>query len=637
VERGDADWLVGVLLSVVHRICLRCKAWIAHYPDGVSEAGATAPTSPSTSLSGADDPRGDLRWGSIPSLLRDAADRFGDKEALVFGEVRLSFSDLAERALEVTRAAMAIGIGIGDRVAIWAPNSDAWVVAALGVVGSGAVLVPINTRFKGGEAAHVLRSSGARVLLTVDIFLGSYFPSMLADEDVPDLERMVLLHGPAGSEPSAASEPQKPQKPQEPPEPEEPQEPPESGKLYEVTRTDEVPVYGWSEFLAAEDGVVECDSAVSGRGVEVSDAIERWSSLAGTSLSDLMFTSGTTGSPKGAMTTHAQSLRAFATWASIVGLKESDRYLVVNPFFHTFGYKAGLLACLMQGATLVPVDVFDVDKVLALIGSEHISVVPGPPTLYQSILDHPARASHDLSSLRLAVTGAAVVPVELVKRMRSELSFETVLTAYGLTESTGVVTMCRRTDTAEVIASTSGRAIPGIEVRVVDSGGLEVSRGEPGEVLVRGYTVISGYFDNPAATKEAIDSDGWLHTGDVGVMDEERNLRITDRTKDMYVVGGFNAYPAEIEGILLRHPAIAQVAVVGLSDERMGEVGCAFVVPVAGATAETLPDEIKTWAKDEMANYKVPREVRMIDALPLNASGKVLKTELRKAAQTSDS
>src|ERR1700722_9272790 len=572
------------------------------------------------SMSEADDPRGDLRWASIPTLLRDAADRFGDKEALVFGEVRLTFSDLAERALEVTRAAMAIGIGIGDRVAIWAPNSDAWVVAALGVVGSGAVLVPINTRFKGGEAAHVLRSSGARVLLTVDSFLGNYFPSMLSDEDVPDLERMVLLHDTAGSEPT---EPTEPSESTEASEPQKTQKPPESGELYEVTRTDEVPVYGWSEFLAAEDGVVECDSAVSGRGVAVSDAVERWTTVAATDLSDLMFTSGTTGSPKGAMTTHAQSLRAFATWASIVGLEESDRYLVVNPFFHTFGYKAGLLACLMQGATLVPVDVFDVDKVLSLIGSERISVVPGPPTLYQSILDHPAKSSHDLSSLRLAVTGAAVVPVELVKRMRSELSFETVLTAYGLTESTGVVTMCRKTDTAEVIASTSGRAIPGIEVRVVDSGGREVPRGDPGEVLVRGYTVISGYFDNPSASEEAIDSEGWLHTGDVGVMDEEGNLRITDRTKDMYVVGGFNAYPAEIEGILLRHPAIAQVAVVGLPDARMGEVGCAFVVVHPGTDGADLPESLTAWAKNEMANYKVPREVRIVEALPLNASGKV--------------
>lgn len=600
-----------------------------HYPDGVSEAGSAAATSTSMSEPDPDDPRGDLEWDSIPGLVRDSADRFGDKEALVYGDVRLSFSDLAERSLEVTMAAMAIGIEPGDRVAIWAPNSAAWVVAALGIVGSGAVLVPINTRFKGGEAAHVLRSSGARALFTVESFLGNHYPSMLAGEDVPDLERMVLLHDTDtdtetnAHSTSAGSESARPESAR-----------PESGELYEVTRSDEVPVYGWSEFMAAEYGLVESDSAVSGRRIEAGDAADRWRSVSATDLSDLMFTSGTTGSPKGAMTTHAQTLRAFATWASIVGLREADRYLVVNPFFHTFGYKAGILACLMKGATLVPVDVFDVDKVLAVIGAEHISVIPGPPTLYQSILDHPEKKSHDLSSLRLAVTGAAVVPVELVKRMRAELSFETVLTAYGLTESTGVVTMCRRTDTPEVIASTSGRAIPGIEVRVVDAKGVELPRGEPGEVVVRGYTVITGYFANPSATAEAIDPQGWLHTGDVGVMDDQGNLRITDRTKDMYVVGGFNAYPAEIEGILLRHPSVAQVAVVGVADARLGEVGCAFVVAVAGVDADSLGDQIIAWAKDEMANYKVPREVRITDALPLNASGKVLKTELRRFSQT---
>jgi acyl-CoA synthetase (AMP-forming)/AMP-acid ligase II len=585
----------------------------------VSEPGGASPTSTHASEAGEagpDDPRGDLRWGSIPGLVRDAADRFADEEALVDGQLRLSFSDLADQALEVTRASIAIGLSPGDRVAMWAPNSAAWVVAALGLVGSGAVLVPINTRFKGGEAAHVLRSSGARVLFTVHSFLGNDYPSMLAGEDVPDLERIVLLHGSSGHDSGGLDE--------------------ETAEPYEVTRLDEVPVYGWNEFLAAEDGVVECESAVAGHRVERSDAAGRWRSVAATDLSDLMFTSGTTGSPKGAMTTHAQTLRAFATWASIVGLREGDRYLVVNPFFHTFGYKAGILACLMQGATLVPVDVFDVDRVLAMIPSERISVVPGPPTLYQSILDHPDRKNHDLSTLRLAVTGAAVVPVELVKRMRSELEFETVLTAYGLTESTGVVTMCRRTDTPEVIASTSGRAIPGLDVSVVDATGKEVTRGEPGEVVVRGYTVISGYFANPEATTEAIDEDGWLHTGDVGVMDEDGNLRITDRTKDMYVVGGFNAYPAEIEGILLRHPSVAQVAVVGVPDERLGEVGCAFVVVASGDDVEAAPEQIKAWAKDEMANYKVPREVRTIEALPLNASGKVLKTELRRVAQGSN-
>jgi acyl-CoA synthetase (AMP-forming)/AMP-acid ligase II len=544
-----------------------------------------------------EDPRGDLRWGSIPGLVSDAAVRFGDAEAVADGKVRLSFEQLERDALHVTGAAMAAGIHPGDRVAMWAPNTAEWIVAALGLVAAGAALVPLNTRFKGPEAAYVLNRSRARALFTVRGFLGIDYPAMLEDEDVPDLERIVLLRD-------------------------------DEGTTSEVTKTDEVPIFGWHEFLAGADGVVEGDEGVVGAPVDERAVRARWQAIAGADLSDVIFTSGTTGRPKGAMTTHAQTLRTFATWASIVGLAEGDRYLVVNPFFHTFGYKAGIIACLMQGATIVPEPVFDVDKVLATVAAEHITVLPGPPTLYQSILDHPRR--DDLSSLRLAVTGAAVVPVELVKRMRSELTFSTVLTAYGLTESTGTVTMCRQGDDPETIAQTSGRAIPGLEVRVVDDKGTELARGEPGEIVVRGYTVVQGYFEDPEATAEAISDDGWLRTGDVGVMDGAGNVRITDRKKDMFIVGGFNAYPAEIEGALTRHSGVSQAAVIGVPDTRMGEVGCAFVVPRPGTDAETLAAELLAWSRDQMANYKVPRHIVVIDILPTNASGKVLKTELRE-------
>ena len=546
-----------------------------------------------------EDPRGDLRWGSIPGLVADAAIRFGDAEAVADGDVRLSFAQLERDALQVTGAAIAAGIHPGDRVAIWAPNMAEWIVAALGLVGAGAALVPLNTRFKGPEAAYVLTRSRARVLFTVRGFLGIDYPDMLAEEDVPHLERIVLLRD-------------------------------DEGTTSEVTTTDEVPIFGWHEFLAGAEGVVECDEGVVGAPVDVRAERARWQAVIGDDLSDVIFTSGTTGRPKGAMTTHAQTLRTFATWASIVGLAEGDRYLVVNPFFHTFGYKAGIIACLMQGAAIVPEPVFDVDTVLATVDRERITVLPGPPTLYRSILDHPRRRDHDLSSLRLAVTGAAVVPVELVKRMRSELTFTTVLTAYGLTESTGTVTMCRRGDDPETIAQTSGRAIPGLEVRVIDDKGVETGRGEPGEIVVRGYTVVSGYFEDPDATAEAIDAQGWLHTGDIGIMNDAGNVSITDRKKDMFIVGGFNAYPAEIEGALLRHPGVAQVAVIGVPDERMGEVGCAFVVARPGTEVTVLADELVAWSRHQMANYKVPRHVEVLDVLPINASGKVLKTELRE-------
>jgi len=369
-----------------------------------------------------------------------------------------------------------------------------------------------------------------------------------------------------------------------------------------------------------------------GRSVDAAEARRRAAAVGADDLSDIIFTSGTTGRPKGAMATHGQTLRVFEAWSEVIGLRAGDRYLVINPFFHTFGYKAGWVACLLRGATIIPQAVFDVDEAMARVAEERVTVLPGPPTLFQSILDAPRRKDYDLSSLRLAVTGAAVVPVELIRRMREELTFQTIVTGYGLTEATGTVTMCRAGDDAETIALTSGRAIPDTECRIVDEKGNEVPSGEPGEVVTRGYHVMRGYLDDPAATAEAIDADGWLHTGDIGVMDERGYVRITDRKKDLFIVGGFNAYPAEIEGLLLRHPAVSQVAVVGMPDGRLGEVGAAFVVLRPGR--QLTPEVLIAWASDEMANFKVPRRVEIVDALPLNASGKVLKTELRDRLST---
>ena len=521
--------------------------------------------------------RADLEWGTVPGLVAGAAERFGDAEAVVDGELRLSFAGLAELAEASTRSVIAAGLQPGERAAIWAPNIHEWIAAALGVLGAGGVLVPLNTRFKGREAADILGRSRARILFCVNGFLGNDYPGLLAGAGVelPDLTRTVVLRG---AVPDGAT--------------------------------------GWGDWLAA------------GRDVAPSEARRRAAAVAPTDLSDIIFTSGTTGRPKGAMCTHAQTLRVFDTWAEIVGLRPGDRYLVVNPFFHTFGYKAGWVACLLRGATIIPQAVFDVGETMARIAAEGVTVLPGPPTLFQTILDAPARSGCDLSSLRLAVTGAAVIPVELIRRMRSELTFQTIITAYGLTEATGTVTMCRPDDDPVTIAETSGRAIPDTECRVVDDAGAEVPRGQPGEIVTRGYHVMSGYLDDPDATAEAIDADGWLHTGDIGVMDGRGYLRITDRKKDVFIVGGFNAYPAEIENMLLRHPAVSQAAVIGVPDARLGEVGVAFVVLRSGAHA--TPEELLAWASDEMANFKVPRRVEIVDALPLNASGKVLKTELRE-------
>jgi HIP---CoA ligase len=525
--------------------------------------------------------RGDLEWGTIPRLLRSSADRFSAREAIVdvSDGTTLSFTGLASTTHDAARAFMSAGIERGDRVAIWAPNVWEWVVAALGLQSAGGVLVPLNTRFKGREAAYILGKSRAKALVTITGFLDTDYVALLRDavdveSELPDLATTVVVRGDAP----------------------------------DGTRS-------WHEFVADGHAVGSAEAGVRALSVESDD------------LSDILFTSGTTGNPKGAMLTHAQTLRAYRDWSEVVGLRDRDRYLIVNPFFHAFGYKAGWLASLMMGATVLPQPVFDVDQVLARVPRDRITVLPGPPTLYQTILNHPARDEHDLSSLRLSVTGAAPTPVELILRMRKELTFETIITGYGLTESCGIATMCRYDDDPETIATTSGRAIPGVEVRVVDEHGAEVARGEPGEVVIRGYNVMLGYFDEPEETAATVDDDGWLHTGDVGVMDDRGYLKITDRTKDMFIVGGFNAYPAEIENLLLRNDAIAQVAVVGVPDDRLGEVGMAFVVLRPGAQAK--PEDLIAWCHSEMANYKAPRHVEIVDTLPLNAMGKVLKYELR--------
>ncbi|MGW7792544.1 AMP-binding protein, partial [Streptomyces tricolor] len=359
----------------------------------------------------------------------------------------------------------------------------------------------------------------------------------------------------------------------------------------------------WKDFLAA------------GAGVPARDVRLREERLTGASLSDIVYTSGTTGRPKGVMITHGQTLRAYDTWADLAGLRPSDRYLIVNPFFHTFGYKAGVIACLTRGATMVPQPVSDVGTALAGIAAERISVLPGPPALLQQLLDHPARDAHDLSTLRLVVTGAAVVPLRLVERLRGELGVGTVLTAYGLSEASGLVTMCRRGDALPLIATTSGRAVPGTEVRVA------APAGTAGEVQVRGFNVMRGYYADPRATAEAMTPDGWLRTGDIGVLDASGNLRITDRLKDMFIVGGFNAYPAEIEQRLVTHPEVIDAAVVGIPDPRLGEVAKAYVVRTPGSLL-TAADLI-AWSRREMANYKVPRAVEFVPALPRKASGRV--------------
>ena len=499
-------------------------------------------------------------------VLCDAAKRWPDKAAIVAGGEVITFGHLQVRTLDLARQFVGAGLRPGERFAIWAPNSAHWQIAALAGQAVGCVLVPINTRYKWLEAEDIIKRSGARALFYAPDFLGAGYDAMLRRMDVPSLEHRVDLSN-----------------------------------------------------LAAWPSERPNEAEFS----------NRLNSVVGDSLADILFTSGTTGAPKGVMCTHRQNIRVFQTWSAGVTLDEHDNYLIVNPYFHSFGYKAGWLAALIQGATVFPMPVFDAGAVMVLIQEQRISFLPGAPTIFRSLLLHPERANYDLVSLRCAVTGAASVPVQLVKDMKDALGFEEVYTAYGLTESTGVVSLCKPGDDFETIATTSGKPMDDIEVQITGAHGQPVAVGEPGEVWVRGYNVMQGYFDDLDATAETITDDGWLKTGDIGVMDERGYLKITDRVKDMYICGGFNCYPAEIENTLLRHPDIQDVAVLGILDDRMGEVGAAFVV----TRSELSADDVVAWARENMANFKVPRKVEFVPDLPRNASGKVQKFLLRDGGQ----
>jgi acyl-CoA synthetase (AMP-forming)/AMP-acid ligase II len=522
-----------------------------------------------------DDP---VTW-TVPDAVDAAAERFCGQVALAEpGGPALTYRELREGVRAVAGALIGGGIEAGDRIAIWSPNTYHWVLAALGSLYAGATLVPVNTRYTGPEALDVISRTRARALFVAGPFLGA--------------DRLELLRKAAGQSGQDGH----------------------AGLPELIVKIPvESPAPDWDDFLARTAGAGGIDARAAA--VRPGD------------VSDILFTSGTTGRSKGAMSAHGQALDVARAWGECAGLTSADRYLIVNPFFHSFGYKAGILACLLTGAAMVPQLVFDAGAALRLIEKERITVLPGAPTLYVSLLDHPERDRHDLSSLRVAVTGAAVVPVALVERMRTELSFDTVLTAYGLTEAV-VATMCRPGDDARTIATTSGRAAAGFEIKIApvaeDQAGADK---DSGEILLRGPNVMLGYLDDEAATAAAIDADGWLHTGDIGHLDGRGYLTITDRLKDMYICGGFNVYPAEVEQALARHQAVAESAVIGIGDQRLGEVGKAFVVLKPGAAASA--GELTAFCRERLAGFKVPRHVEFRTDLPRNPAGKPLKRVLR--------
>ncbi len=498
---------------------------------------------------------------TIPAALDRIAGELPDHDALVTPDRTITFSRLRDEVRQAAAAMIDLGVNTGDRVAIWSPNTWHWVVACLATHYAGATVVPLNTRYTAAEATDILARTRTPLLVAAGEFLGADKVAGLDRSALPDLRHIVRV-------------------------------------------PIDVDDGTWDEFVS--------------RGVDVSTADARAAAVRPDDVSDVLFTSGTTGRSKGVLCAHRQSLSGSAAWAACGKITSDDRYLCINPFFHNFGYKAGILACLQTGATLIPQLTFDAQRAMHAVAEHRITVLPGPPTIYQTLLDHPARGSYDLSSLRFAVTGAATVPVVLIERMQTELDIDIVLTAYGLTECNGFGTMCRAEDDAVTVATTCGRPIAGFELRI----------GGHGEVLLRGPNVMLGYLDDPQATAATVDADGWLHTGDIGKLDAAGNLQITDRLKDMYICGGFNVYPAEIEQVLTRLDGVLDCAVIGVPDERLGEVGRAYVVakPASGLDEKS----VIAYTREYLANFKAPRSVRFVDTLPRNAGGKVVKPLLRE-------
>jgi HIP---CoA ligase len=522
--------------------------------------------------------------GSTIGQLVDRVGRLGGRLALKGEDATYTFASLKRAVEEFSAAACRAGLRPGDQAAIWAPNSSRWVVAALGLGRIGCVLVPIGTRFRGDEAHFVLKQARARILLTTDGFLSTNYLDLLRGSaaassgagrvvpGLPDLGVAVIIDA-------------------------------------DSKRRD-----SWEGF---QRGLTRADF----------DSAQRASDLTTPSTRlDLMFTSGTTGFPKAVPMTHEQAISTYRTWAQMVGVGAGDTYLISNPFSHNFGYKAGWLVSLLAGATAIPMPVFEATKVLDTIAEQRVTVYPAPPAVYQMLLAHPGRRDYDCSCLRVAFTGAAYVPETLVGQMYDDLSFERVHVGWGLTEACGIGTMTREDDPLSTVVSTVGRPFPGLEIRLVDDEDKDVPTGQAGELLIRGPSVMSAYWDDEAATKSVFVPGGWLRTGDVGMRDPAGNYRIVGRKKEMFIVGGFNVYPAEVEGAILRHPGVSQAAVVGVPDARLGEVGCAFVV--SGPDDEITERELFAWCRERLANFKIPRRIVVLDELPLNATGKVDKAVL---------
>ncbi|PJW13368.1 AMP-binding protein [Geobacillus sp. Manikaran-105] len=533
---------------------------------------------------------------TVGKLLEERARQYADREAVVYADrgLRLTYRQFNDYCRLVARGLMRLGIEKGEHVAIWATNVPEWIACQFATGKMGAVLVTVNTNYRAAELEYLLRQSDSTTLFLIEQYRDSSYIDILY-EIVPELRT------------SAPGQLQSKRLP----------------KLKNVVFLGDKRhpgMFTWNDILAMAHDVSE------------EELDERMESLDPHDVINMQYTSGTTGFPKGVMLTHYNIVNNAHQVAQCMGLGEGDRLCIPVPFFHCFGCVMSTLACVTVGATMVPVQEFHPKRVLETVEAERCTALHGVPTMFIAELNDPDFAKYDLSSLRTGIMAGSPCPVEVMKAVIEKMGMKDITIAYGQTEASPVITQTRTDDPLELRVETVGRALPGVEVKIVEPGtNKEVPRGVQGELCTRGYHVMKGYYNNPEATNEAIDQDGWLHTGDLAVMDENGYFRITGRLKDMIIRGGENIYPREIEEFLYKHPKILDVQVVGVPDEVYGEEVMAWIILKDGETATA--EEIREFCRGHISRHKIPRYIEFTDSYPMTASGKIQKFKLREMAK----
>lgn len=522
-------------------------------------------------------------------LARTIADR-PEAEALVFREhgLRLSWREFGAAVDRLASGLLALGVARGDRVGIWSPNRPEWVLTQFATARIGAILVNVNPVYRLSELEYALRHVGVRVLVTADRFKSSDYVGMLSE-----------LLPPA----------------------------PETGAI----AAPKLPDLRWIVAMGAgAPGMLRFDDIAA----TPADSARLDALTAVLNPQDpinIQFTSGTTGLPKGATLTHRNIVNNANFVTARMGFTDQDRLCIPVPLYHCFGMVMGVLGCVTKGATMIfPGEAFDPDVTLESVAEEGCTALYGVPTMFSAMLASERFHHHDLSTLRTGIMSGAPCPIEVMKRVREEMHMSQVTIAYGMTETSPVSFQSMTDDPVEKRVSTVGRIHPRLEVKLVDAHGDTVPTGAVGELCTRGYSVMRGYWNEPQKTAEAIDAEGWMHTGDLATIDAEGYCSIAGRSKDMLIRGGENVYPREIEEFLYRHPKVREVQVIGIADKRYGEEICACVM--ARDTSLTA-EELRAFCKGQIAHYKVPRSIEFVDEFPMTVTGKVQKFILRDQMQ----